>query len=184
MMIKQGQEQRPQKKRGRIILVLMSDISKHLLEVLERELIHTFNAKVEFRIKRWNLKYAYNNRRKKYSSARLLWRLRELDRKRGDKIMGIVDADIYSPGWEFIFGEAEINSGTAIVSLFLLKQEKNGQADNDNLFEKRVVKEAVHELAHLYRHGHCLNNKCVMYLSQSLADIDRKKKSICAICQS
>lgn len=162
----------------------MSAIDKHLLEVLESELKQTFNTKVEFRVKQWNLNYAYNRNRKKYSSAQLLRRLRGLERNRGDKIMGIVDVDIYSPGWEFIFGDAEINSGTAVLSLFLLKPARHGKTSDNDLFEKRVVKEAVHELGHLYYQAHCTDPKCVMYLSKSLADIDRKAKSICKACQT
>ena len=183
MMVKMTPGQTSRIRTGHIVLVLMSLIDKHLLEVLERELKQTFNTEVEFRVKQWNLNYAYNRNRKQYSSAQLLRRLRGLERKPGDRIMGIVDVDIYSPGWEFIFGDAEINSGTAVLSLFLLKPVRNGKISNNDLFEKRVVKEAVHELGHLYYQAHCPDQKCVMYLSKSLADIDRKTKSICKACR-
>ncbi len=169
---------------GHIILVYLCNISKRLFEVLEREIIQSFDNEIEIRFKPWNLNYAYNKYRRKYSSAQLLRRLRQLERRRGDKILGIVDVDIYSPGWEFIFGEAEINSDTAIISLFLLKPEHISKGNDDTLFEKRAVKEAIHELGHLYGHGHCLNNKCVMFLSKSLGAIDRKNKFICNTCRS
>jgi len=169
---------------GHIILVYLCDINKQLPGVLEREIKRSFDTDVEIRFKPWNLNFAYNKHRKKYSSAQLLRRLRQLERRRGDKILGIVDVDIYSPGWEFIFGEAEINSSTAIISLFLLKPEHNSKGNDDALFKKRAVKEAIHELGHLYGHGHCLNNKCVMFLSKSLGAIDRKNKIICETCRN
>ncbi len=168
---------------GRIILVLLSEIDEHILEVLKQSLEQTFNRLVETRAKIRSLDYAYYSSRNQYISPKLLSRLRRIRRISGDKILGIVDVDLYSPEFDFVFGEAEIGSGVATVTLYRLLPERYGLGPNRKLFEERVVKEAVHELGHLFHLGHCLNPKCVMYFSTSLVDIDKKGKTFCSKCQ-
>ncbi len=168
---------------GRIILVLLSEIDKHILEVLKQNIEQTFNRPVEIRAHTGSLDYAYDASRKQYMSPRMLSRLRRLKKGSGDKILGIVDVDLYSPEFEFVFGEAEISSGVATVSLYRLRPECYGLRPDEKLFEERAVKEAVHELGHLYQLGHCPNPKCVMHFSNSLADTDVKGKTFCSKCQ-
>ena len=168
---------------GRIILVLLSEIDKHILEVLKQNIEQTFNRPVEVRAHTGSLDYAYDTSRKQYISPRMLSRLRRLKKSSGDKILGIVDVDLYSPEFEFVFGEAEIGSGVATVSLYRLGPERYGLHPDEKLFEERATKEAVHELGHLYQLGHCPNPKCVMHFSTSLEDTDIKGTSFCSKCQ-
>ncbi len=94
-----------------------------------------------------------------------------------------MDVDLYSPEFDFVFGEAEIGSGVATVSLYRLPLERYGLRPDTKVFEERAVKEAVHELGHLYHLDHCSNPKCVMHFSTSLVDIDIKGKTFCSKCQ-
>ena len=168
---------------GRIILVMLSEINEHILEVLKQGLEQTFNRVVETRAKIRSLDNAYAPSRNQYISPRLLSRLRRIKKGSGDKILGIVDVDLYSPEFDFVFGEAEIGSGVATVSLYRLRPECYGLRPNAKVFEERAVTEAVHELGHLYHLGHCLNPKCVMHFSTSLVNIDMKGKTFCSKCQ-
>jgi len=168
---------------GQIILVLLSEINEHTLEVLKQSLEQTFNRMVETRAKIRSLDYAYDPSRNQYISPRLLSRLRRIKKGSGDKILGIVYVDLYSPEFDFVFGEAEIGSGVATVSLYRLLPERYGLRPNRKVLEERTVKEAVHELGHLYHLGHCLNPKCVMHFSTSLVDIGKKRKTFCSKCQ-
>ena len=101
----------------------------------------------------------------------------------GDKCLGIVDLDLYSPGLNFIFGEADINSGVAIISLCRLRQECYGLPQDEGLLIDRTIKEAVHELGHTYHLSHCGDTKSVMHFSNNLADTDIKSASFCSKCQ-
>ncbi len=168
---------------GRIILVLLSEINEHLLEVLKQTLEQTFNRTVETRAEIHSLDYAYAPSRRQYISPRLLSRLRRIKKGFGDKILGIVDVDLYSPEFDFVFGEAEISSGVATVSFYRLRPKRYGSRPDAKVFEGRAVKEAVHELGHLYHLDHCPNPKCVMHFSTSLANIDLKGKTFCSKCQ-
>ena len=165
---------------GRIILVLLSSIDQHMLAALERGLERVFNRPVEVRVKIGSLDHAYDSSRMQYLSPRILSRLRRIKKDRGDKIVGLVDVDLYSPDFEFVFGEADIGAGVGTVSLCRLRPEYYRQPPDSNVFEERAVKEAIHELGHLYRLGHCPNPKRVMHFSTSLGDVDGKTKMFCA----
>jgi archaemetzincin len=169
---------------GCIILVVMSSIDEHPLNKLKQKLELTFKRQVETRIKIANLKPFYNSRRNQYSSSQLLSKLRKMERNPEDKILGIVDVDLFSPGWEFIFGEAEINSGIGMLSLYRLKPENYSRKQNAKLLELRTVKEAAHELGHLFGLWHCENPDCVMYFSTDLKYVDHKKQDFCSECQA
>ncbi|MBD3342132.1 MAG: archemetzincin, partial [Candidatus Lokiarchaeota archaeon] len=50
------------------------------------------------------------------------------------------------------------------------------------LFEKRILKEAIHELGHTFNLKHC-KSKCVMQFSESLYEADKKPLEYCSTCK-
>ena len=100
------------------------------------------------------------------------------------KILVIFDADAYSYGLNFVFGEAIGNGAIAIIYLPRIKQEFYGLKPNEQLFYERLVKESVHELGHTIGLPHCHNTRCVMHFSNSLYDTDFKERSFCDRCDS
>ena len=161
----------------------LNEIDGLILELLKRSLEHTFNCPVDIEAQISSLDYAYNPDRKQYLAPRILSTLCNSGIKPGDRCLGIVDVDLYTPGLNFVFGQADISSGVAIISLYRLRQECYGLLQDDRLFQERTIKEAVHELGHIYRLGHCNDPKCVMHFSNSLADTDIKEASFCRKCQ-
>jgi archaemetzincin len=101
-----------------------------------------------------------------------------------ERVLGIVDVDLYATDLNFVFGEADPKEGVAVISLARLKQEFYGLPPNESLFQERMLKEAVHELGHTYSLGHCPDPSCVMYFSNSLQDTDKKSAAFCSVCQS
>ncbi|MBI5187681.1 MAG: archaemetzincin family Zn-dependent metalloprotease [Nitrospirae bacterium] len=97
-----------------------------------------------------------------------------------EKVLGIVDHDLYVPQLNFVFGEA--GRKMAVISLTRLRQEFYGLSEDRGLFHKRTLTEAVHELGHTYGLGHCRNPRCVMFFSNSLMDTDRKGPEFCLGC--
>jgi len=161
----------------------LDEIASHILETLKQGLEHTFNCPVEIEAQINSLDYAYNPDRKQYLAPRILSTLRNFSIKSGDRRLGIVDVDLYAPGLNFVFGQADISAKVAIVSLHRLRQECYGLPQDEGLFQERALKEAVHELGHTYHLGHCNNPKCVMHFSNSLADTDIKEADFCDKCQ-
>ena len=165
-----------------IILVQMSDFNPAVLEALRGAAEAAFTRSVEIRQRITRLTYAYDPIREQYKSPLLLTRLKHFKRGAGDKILGVVDVDLYSPGFDYIYGEADIADGIATLSLHRLHPEFSGHHHDRALFEERAVKEAVHELGHLFGLGHCRDKKCVMRFCPNPEDVDQKTRDICGRC--
>jgi len=100
-----------------------------------------------------------------------------------DRVLGIVDVDIFVPELNFAFGEAEHPGKTALISLFRLHPEFYGRPANIDVFADRAAREAAHELGHTLGLLHCSNPFCVMYFSNSIFETDRKQSLFCSKCQ-
>ena len=98
-------------------------------------------------------------------------------------ILGVTGVDLTVPGLNFVFGLADPGSRTAVISLARLYPEFYGQPRDPRRFKARAVKEAIHELGHLWGLGHCPDPACVMSFSNSLADTDRKGPGFCQACR-
>ena len=165
----------------KITLKPLGNISGETLEKIKEGVGGIFHCPVEIEAGFGDLAQAYNPERKQYLSSKLLASLGKSERE--ERVVGVVDVDLYVPRLNFVFGEADIASGTAIVSLCRLKPEYYGLAPDEALFLERATKEIVHELGHTFGLGHCPNNKCVMHFSNSLADTDLKEARFCSRCR-
>lgn len=100
----------------------------------------------------------------------------------GDVNLGILEEDIYSYGFNFIFGEAELGGTKAVISIFRLKPEFYGYRKDEELLKLRVLKEAVHEAGHVLGLKHCPDKHCVMHFSNTIKDTDVKDWRYCSKC--
>jgi archaemetzincin len=127
---------------------------------------------------------AYNPQRGQYMSGILLQRLLEAypEAPTGTKILGVTDEDLYSPGLNFVFGQAQMGGQCAVISLKRLDPAFYGMRSDVGIFRYRMMKEAVHELGHTLGLEHCSNRLCVMHFSNSLRDTDVKKDWFCKRC--
>jgi archaemetzincin len=165
----------------KITLRPLGNIADGIMERLKDRVGGIFHCPVEIKAGFGDLAKAYNPERKQYLSSKLLASLGKSERE--ERIVGIADVDLYVPRLNFVFGEADMVSGTAIVSLCRLRPEYYGLAADEALFLERATKEIVHELGHTFGLGHCPNNKCVMHFSNSLADTDLKEAHFCSKCR-
>jgi archaemetzincin len=128
--------------------------------------------------------HLYNKRRKQWVSDKILeWLLQNNNPDRNTKILAMCDFDAYSGDLNFVLGEAQFGGRVAAIYLPRLRQELYvRKSDPNKLFEQRVVKEAVHELGHVFGLTHCEKSRCVMHFSNSLRDSDIKDYRLCEIC--
>jgi len=165
----------------KITLKALGDIADGVMERLGDSIGGIFHCPVETKTGFGDLAQGYNAERKQYFSSQLLASLGKAERE--ERIVGVADVDLYVPRLNFVFGEADIASATAIVSLCRLRQEYYGLPPDEDLFLERATKEIVHELGHTFGLGHCPSNKCVMHFSNSLADTDLKEAHFCNMCR-
>ncbi|MCS7112598.1 MAG: archaemetzincin family Zn-dependent metalloprotease [Candidatus Bathyarchaeota archaeon] len=127
---------------------------------------------------------AYNVRRRQYLSTLILDSLRSTCKDRDTNVLLVTELDLYVPGLNFVFGQAESPGNYAIVSLHRLRPEFYGEETDSNLLAERLLKEAVHELGHTYGLRHCLNPRCVMRFSNSILEVDAKSCRFCDTCRA
>jgi len=166
-----------------IILVPVGEIDRNVLDWLKNDLTKVFNRRVVTGRGMPEPAHAYNHKRKQYLSTVILKAVMEQKEYAPyEKILGIVEHDLFVPELNFVFGQA--SSKAAVISLTRLRQTFYHLPEDQNLFHQRVFTEAVHELGHTYGLGHCGNPRCVMFFSNSLADTDGKGSGFCPSCES
>jgi archaemetzincin len=128
---------------------------------------------------------SFNAARQQYDSNMLLERLHKFSQKRRiDRVLGIADIDLFIPGLNFIFGQAECPGKAALISLWRLRPEYYGQSPSNELLEKRSIKEAIHEMGHTFGFRHCPDPHCVMHFSNTISDTDAKLDTFCSRCST
>lgn len=117
---------------------------------------------------------AYNAFREQYDARELL---KQVMKHGNGHALGVTNKDLYEGSLNFIFGMAHIESKAAIISFYRLHEGVDVAG-----FYERAVKEAMHELGHVFGLTHCDNTQCVMHFSNSLSETDEKSKLYCEKC--
>jgi archaemetzincin len=167
-----------------VVLIPIGDVAANLLHSLVAPLGATFGLPCQVIAPIPILPAAYDRQRGQYVGSHILSALARLDLPHAERALGVVDADCYAPGLNFIFGQASIHDRDCFIALPRLRQSFYGLPEDEPLFRERVLKEAVHELGHTYGLRHCRDPRCVMHFSNSLHDTDVKGAGFCPRCRA
>ncbi len=164
---------------GEILVVAMGEVDARVLTHLCAVITETFGRGCRVGEALPVPTDAFNPRREQFAAETIL---QQLHPGQAERVLGVVDLDLYVPQLNFVFGLADWVERRAVIALPRLRERFYGAPDNEGLFLARAAKEAVHELGHTYKLGHCRDRRCVMTFSNSLADTDYKGREFCQRC--
>lgn len=152
-----------------------------LLEQLGEKVAGIFGYSVNICELLKDIEFAYSPERNQYNSTLIINKLSETAPADYLKVIAICKKDLFIPILTYVFGEAQLNGRSCVVSIYRLKDTK-AILNPEGVFTERVIKEAVHELGHTFSIRHCSDNTCVMHYCRSLGDVDNKKIQMCRYC--
>lgn len=160
-------------------IVQLGKIPNEIIDAVTKELRNNFNIITDISTTALPKEF-YNALRNQYRADSVLQFLMKFK----TKTLGITDQDLYTENLNFIFGQAQLNGDVAVVSIARLDPTFFKQSADKNLLIERAVKEVVHEVCHmLFGLTHCENSKCVMSFSNTIFDVDKKRKDLCKNCK-
>ena len=153
------------------------------LAALERFVADTFHLPTRIDALEISLQDAFDPNRQQYNSSLLLKQLITNPPREAERILGVVDVDLFIPILTFVFGEAQLKGIGAVVSLHRLHNRFYGLPEDRGATTERLLKEAIHELGHTFGLIHCSQPQCVMNSSTYVENIDQKPAELCPVCQ-
>jgi archaemetzincin len=166
-----------------ISLVPLGSVPAYLLQWLAERLEAMFNRSVTRAEPIPLPAVGYDSHRRQYRGDVILVALPAVASPAVERLLGVIDADWYALGLNFIFGQAAPDGRVAFIALPRLRPSFYGLAEDSPLFRQRVLTEAVHELGHTWGLTHCPNPHCVTHFSNTLHDTDVKGAAFCRRCQ-
>ena len=126
--------------------------------------------------------YAFDTRRYQYDAGIIIEALEAMPFKDYEKVVCVLDLDLFIPIFTHVFGEAKQGGKFALVSLFRLGKNPEGSSPPASLLHERAVKVALHELGHLFELLHCEHKRCLMHFSGSIEELDEQPLYLCNYC--
>ena len=168
--------------RNKIVVVPMGDMDYSMVNKLASRLVSYFSVGVDVLQGVKIPQEALNQQRGQYYSTVILTKLELMKSAPGEKMLGLVEEDLYIPSKNYVIGQADPAGRSALVSLFRLRRENYEMLDEAKVLYDRLLKESVHRLGHLWGFKGCRNPKCVMYLTEDVNEVDRKGNKFCDNC--
>jgi archaemetzincin len=153
------------------------------LETMEKFISATFDRSIKRKKLRINVNDTFDPNRGQFNSSLILRQLITAPPTDAERILGVLDVDLFIPILTFVFGEAQLKGIGAVVSAHRLHNRFYGLPENKEATTERLLKEAVHELGHTFGLIHCTEPGCVMQSSTYVENIDQKSDAFCSRCQ-
>jgi archaemetzincin len=101
--------------------------------------------------------YAYDERRQQYNAAAILSALESMPYHDCDKVIGVLNVDLFIPVFTYVLGEAQEGGKFALASMYRLRSGSKKSSQSMVQVLDRLTKVALHEIGHLFEVAHCMN---------------------------
>jgi archaemetzincin len=165
------------------VVVPIGAIEERVLKALVAPLNATFGRQVTMAKQLPVPKYAFNPSRGQYHASAILKRVETLRLTEWDCAIGVVDVDLFVPDVPFVFSEADRSTRSAVISVARLRPEIGSADSRLDTLSRRLLSEIVHQMGLIRGLAHCPNNRCVMFMSTTVQDTDKKGVQFCANCR-
>ena len=125
---------------------------------------------------------AFDQRRLQYNAGIIIEAMEALQFGNHDKVIGVLEKDLFIPIFTHVFGEARQGGKCGLVSLFRLAKNPDGSAPKRSVIQERAAKVALHELGHLLDLLRCEQQKCLMHFSGGVDEVDQMSLDLCEYC--
>jgi archaemetzincin len=128
--------------------------------------------------------YAFDQRRMQYDAGIILKTLESMTFSDFEKVVAVLNLDLFVPIFAHVFGEARQGGKFALVSLYRLGKNPEDLSSPSPLMYERAAKVALHELGHLFNLYHCERQRCLMHFSGGLESLDQTPLNLCRYCSA
>ena len=163
-------------------IIPFGEIPEIVSKIIAGNILAYLNLSTEMIPPAENPAFAFDDKRLQYDAGTILMNLESSCLDNYEKVIGVLDVDIFVPIFSYVFGEAKQGGEYALVSLFRLKKNPDGSTTVSSVFYERAAKVALHELGHLYNLFHCEDKRCLMHFSGGLEDLDEIPLYFCRYC--
>lgn len=170
------------KDRQRIGVIPMGDIPDIVPKVIAAHISGYLGLQTSLLESMENPFYALDRQRLQYNVGPILQRLESRLFESVDKVVGVLNVDLFVPVFSHVYGEARQGGNVALISTFRLRENPMDTINYSAIALERAAKVALHELCHLYDLTHCESRRCLMHFSGSLSDLDQIPLSFCRYC--
>ena len=165
-------------------VVPLGEVPEIALKVIAAHISGYYKLSVQILPPLEHPEYAFDERRFQYNAGIILKAFEFMRFKDYDKVIGVLNPDLFVPIFTHVFGEAKQGGKFGLVSLFRLGKNPDGSPSPSSLIYERVAKVALHELGHLFNLLHCQEKRCLMHFSGGIQDLDETPINLCRYCST
>ena len=163
-------------------LVPIGEIPNITCKSIAAHILGYYNLDVDILLPLEEPAYAFDTRRLQYNAGFIITAIEDEQCDDYDKIVCVLDVDLFVPIMSYVFGEARQGGRCALVSTYRLKKNVDGSSSPLSLQLERAGKVAIHELGHLFDLHHCMDEQCIMHFSGGLQALDEAYLNHCRYC--
>lgn len=126
---------------------------------------------------------AFQPQRQQYDAGLLIKHLSQLPFAQYLRVVALTHVDLCLAILTHVFGEAEIGGKAAVVSDFRLRHNPGAGPAPVAVYYERLVKVALHEVAHTLSVYHCQTPRCLMNFSPKVSHLDQLNILFCERCE-